>query len=95
MLFVATWLDLDIIILNKSEKDKCHVISLICGILKKDTDELIFKTEIDSQAQKINLWLPKGQVGEGKDRQGFEMAYAHSGIRNQSNGDSTQYSVII
>ena len=26
---------------------------------KKDTNELIYKTEIDSQTEKINLWLPK------------------------------------
>ena len=28
-----------------------------------DTNELIYKTEVDSQTQKINLWLPKGIVG--------------------------------
>ena len=31
----ATWMDITIIILNEvnqKEKDKCHVISLICGI---------------------------------------------------------------
>ena len=33
--FAATWLDLEIIILSKvsqKEKDKYHMISLICGI---------------------------------------------------------------
>ena len=34
---------------NKSEKDKYRMMSLICGILKNDTNELIYKTEIDSQ----------------------------------------------
>ena len=37
MLFAATWMDLDFIILSKvsqTEKDKYHMISLICGILK-------------------------------------------------------------
>ena len=34
---------------NKSDKDKCHMISLICGIWKNDTNELIYKIEIDSQ----------------------------------------------
>ena len=49
--FAATWMDLEIIILSqvsKTEKDKYH-ISLICVILKNDTDELIYKTETDSQ----------------------------------------------
>ena len=35
MPFVATWMDLEIIILSEvsqTEKDKYHVISLICGI---------------------------------------------------------------
>ena len=36
------------------------MISLICGILKNNTNELTCKTEIDSQMKKSNLWLPKG-----------------------------------
>ena len=33
MPFAATWMDLEIIILNElSEKDKYHMITLICGI---------------------------------------------------------------
>ena len=46
--FSATWMDLDIIILSEvsqTETDKYHVISLICGILKKVTNELVYKTE--------------------------------------------------
>ena len=36
--FAATWMDLEIIILSEvsqKEKDKCHMIPLICGIFKK------------------------------------------------------------
>ena len=33
--------------------------------LKNSTNELFYKTEIDSQTQKINLWLPKGKGREG------------------------------
>ena len=40
------------------------MISLICEILKNDTNELIYKTEADSQTQKTNLGLPKGKQGE-------------------------------
>ena len=48
---------------SKSEKDK-YMISLICGILKNDTNELIYK--IETQTSKTNLWLPKGKGwGEG------------------------------
>ena len=31
-----------------SKSNKYHMISLICGILKNDTNERIYKTEIDS-----------------------------------------------
>ena len=59
MPFEAIWTDIEIIILSdisQREKDKYHMISLICRILKNDTNELIYKIEIDSQTQKINLW---------------------------------------
>ena len=48
--FAATWVDLKITILSEvRQTDKYHMISLICGILKNDTNELIYKTERDSQ----------------------------------------------
>ena len=37
MSFAATWMDLEMIILSEvsqTEKDKYHMISLICGLLK-------------------------------------------------------------
>ena len=36
--FAATWMDLEIVILSEvsqTQKDKYHVISIICGILKE------------------------------------------------------------
>ena len=45
------------------------MISLLYGILKSDTNELIYKTETDSQTSKTNLWLPKGKGG-GRDKLG-------------------------
>ena len=50
---------------SQKQKDKYHMISLMCGILKNDTNEFTYKTEIDSQTQKTNLWLPKGKWGKG------------------------------
>ena len=36
--------------------------------LKYDTNELIYETEIDSQTQRTDLWLPSGRVyGGGMD----------------------------
>ena len=60
MLFAATWMDLEVVIRVKLVKDKLHRISLICGILKGDTDKPICRIETDSQTLKANLWLPKG-----------------------------------
>ena len=57
----AIWMDLEIIILSEvsqTVKDKHHMLSLICGIFKNDTNDLICRTEKDSQTLK-NLWLPK------------------------------------
>ena len=51
MPLAATWMDMEIIILSEvgqKDKDKYHIISLICRILKKDANELIYTTEKDS-----------------------------------------------
>ena len=52
MPFAATWMGLEIVILSEvsqTQKDKYHMISLICRILKKKgTNELICKTEVES-----------------------------------------------
>ena len=37
--------------------------------LKNDTNELIYKTETDSQTQNTSWWLPKGK-GAKKDKLG-------------------------
>ena len=54
MPFEATWMDLERVILSEvsqTEKDKYHMISLACGILKKKkgTNEPIYITEIELQ----------------------------------------------
>ena len=46
MAFVATWMGLEIVILSeasRTEKAKCHMISLICGIFENATGEIICK----------------------------------------------------
>ena len=51
--FIAAWFQLESIILsevNQKEKDKSHMLSLICmWILKSDTNEPIYETETDSR----------------------------------------------
>ena len=66
MPFAATRMNLEIIILSEvsqTEKDKYHDITYREN-LKYDTDELICKTEADSQTQKTDLCLPK-EKGRG------------------------------
>ena len=41
MPFVATWMDLEMIIISQSEKDK-YMTLLICGILKKMIEMNLF-----------------------------------------------------
>ena len=41
--------------------DRKTNILLICRIHKKDTNELIYKAEIDSQTHRTDLLLPKGK----------------------------------
>ena len=65
---VATWMDLEIFTqseVSQIEKGKDHKILFICEIQNKQTNELLYKIEIDPQIQKTNLWLSK-QEGRGK-----------------------------
>ena len=69
MPFFTTWMDLEIIILsevNQTETHKYH-ITYIQYVFFNVTNDLIYKTETDSQTQKMNLWLPGVKCG-GEDR---------------------------
>ena len=83
MPFAASWMDLEIIILSEvsqTVKHKHHMVSLVCGILKKkkkDTNEFICRTEAEPLTL-TNLWLPKG-TGGGREgwTGGLGLASAH------------------
>ena len=62
--FAAAWMDLEMSILLS---EKYSMILLICGFfLKNGTNELIYRTEIESQMKKTKVWLQ----GEGRDKLG-------------------------
>ena len=65
MPFAATWVDLEIIILNEVSQRKTNIIEYHWyeeSNFLNDTNELIYETE-------TNFWLPKGKCrGEGKSR---------------------------
>ena len=54
---------------SQKEKNKYCIILLICGIQKNDTDELIWKAEIETQMQRKDLQIPR-QGGDGWDELG-------------------------
>ena len=65
MAFAATWIDLEIIILSEVSQRKTNVICYRLYVeSKRNTNEFIYKIEIDPQTQKTNLGLPKGKGGE-------------------------------
>ena len=71
----TTWMNLKIVTLgevSQTDKDKYYIVSVTCGILK-ETNELIYKTETDSQTQKTNLWLPKEKVGGINQKSGINI----------------------
>ena len=43
--------------MKQVKEGQIYMISLICGIFKNDTNELIYKTEEELQMKKIILWL--------------------------------------
>ena len=60
------WMDLDILTEVKSEKYKCHMIPLICGILKNDTNLFTEQKHIHIENKPMVI---KEEVGEeGRDK---------------------------
>ena len=52
MPFAATWMDLEIVILNEviqTEKEKYHMTFLMWSLKRNDTNELTYKTERNTQ----------------------------------------------
>ena len=72
--FATTWIDLEIITLSEVRQRKtntpCDHIYVESKKKNNNTNELIYKIETDSQTQKTNLWLPKGEGRERRDKLG-------------------------
>ena len=64
-------MDLEVIILSEvsqKKKDKYHNNVIYLQTLKYGTNERSYKTEINSQTQQTNLWLPKGKKAVGENQ---------------------------
>ena len=70
--------------------------------LKYDTNELIYKTEADSQTQRTDLWLPRGRHGGGRMDWDFRISrckllyieWINSKVLLYSTGNYIQYPLI-
>ena len=67
MPFVATWMDLEIIILSEgSQTEKKQIlydITYMWNLKKNDTNELIYKTDIDHRCRKQTYGYQRGRGG--------------------------------
>ena len=62
--FTEMWIDLETAIqseISQKEKNKYCIISLLCGIQKNDTDELICKAKPETQTQGTNMDTKEGR----------------------------------
>ena len=67
MTFATTWMDLEIIILSEVRQRKTNIIRYhIYGILKNNTNELIYKTETFIDIEK-KLVVTKGDRWKGEE----------------------------
>ena len=58
MTYAATWMNPEIVRLSQvsqTEKDKYRMMPLTCKIQKNYTNELIYKTKMESQMSKTNM----------------------------------------
>ena len=68
MMPCVAWMDLEMTMLgevSRTEKDKCHVMSLPCLGLLGDTGEPVYRVEADSQVLGPSLWLSWGKLSVG------------------------------
>ena len=67
----ATWMDLEIIILNEVNQTKTNImdITYMWNLKEGIQMNLVYRTEIDPQTQKRDMWLPKGKQEVGINQQ--------------------------
>ena len=61
------WMDLEPVIQSKvsqKEKNMYCLLKRICRVQKNGIDDLICKAEIETQTQRTNIWMPRGEWDE-------------------------------
>ena len=82
MPFAVTWVYLEIILLSEisqTEKDKYHMISLICGIYKKWCRWTYSRSRNRSTDTDNKLMVNKGEREEGQIRS-LGLTYMHDNV---------------
>ena len=82
MPFAATWMQLEIIILSKSERERQipHDITYIWH-LKYGTEEPLYKIK-QIQTQRTDLLLPRWELGESEEEESFRLVDANLYTQN-------------
>ena len=79
--FGKTWMNLKDVIqseVSQKEKNEHHVSMHVYRIYKNGLDDLICKTEIETQIQRTNVWKPR-QKGEGEKIGRLGLTHIHYG----------------
>ena len=100
MPFAATWMDLEIIILSNSDRERQIPYDITyTWNLQYDTNELIYKTETDSQTERM---VAKGEGGRGRMHWEFGISrcklsyieWINNKVLLYSTGNYIQYPVV-
>ena len=51
---------------SQKDKSKYHVLMHICGIWGNGIDDLIRKAGTETQRQRMNVWIPRGEGWGGR-----------------------------
>ena len=65
--------------LSQKEKNKYAILMHIYGIQKDGTDEPIFRTTMDTQTERADLWTQGGREGQ---IEGLTLKYIHQSMQN-------------
>ena len=63
--FIEAWMDLECVMqseVSQKEVNKCHILMHIYVESEKiGIDDIIYKAEIETQTQRMNVWIPRGK----------------------------------